>query len=120
MRQKKAKFPSSLRDLPRPQPAVVFRVEGRGTRGLGEALAVPSPPNGSTLAASSAKAKLAHLHGVTRQTKAPHLLSQFTTSSPAWVASIHACTRAHTRPRPRRTTLATRHRSTCGLVRACW
>lgn len=43
MRQKRAKFPSSLRDLPRPQPASVFRVEGSGTHGLGEAPAVPSP-----------------------------------------------------------------------------
>lgn len=43
MRQKRAKFSSSLRDLPRSQPASVFRVEGMGTRRLGAAVSSITP-----------------------------------------------------------------------------
>lgn len=105
MRQKRAKFPSSLRDLPRPQPASVFRVEGRGTRGLGEAPAVPSPRKwlhfrGLIRDPSQTGTVLwGHLADERCPTTSAHL--QLKSTAPRPLVSIHACTHAppaRTRP----------------------
>lgn len=128
MRQKRAKFPSSLRDLPRPQPASVFRVEGRGTRGLGEAPAVPSPRKwlhfrGLIRDPSQTGTVLwGHLADERCPTTSAHL--QLNSTAPRPLVSIHACTHAPPHARGPHTHAqkdpCCRYWSTCGLAKACW
>lgn len=96
------------RDMPRPQPASVFQVEG-GHAGWGRR-SVPSPPDRSTSAASSgSQAKLAQLYGSPGPRKAPPPPRPgYDFRPPGRPGYSH------------RATPVAAHRRTGGLVEACW
>ena len=112
----KAKFPSSLKELPRPQPAWVFRVKegGHAARGL---LSVPSDLISTAL--SGNHSRLAQLHrswGGWKLTFLPQPVYSF--KSPGSSVCTHTHTHMHTNTHAQRhrASLTLRHQCTRGWV----